>query len=118
MYKLAAVSKTDHIFPQYLNTPAGMLQEYHNLGRSHETFDSAPLLIGTCMDFRININIPANFAFVIRTGGANMRQSEFNISFAFAIGSVKHMALIGHSDCRMAELHRDREPFINGLVEE
>ncbi|MBL7110499.1 MAG: carbonic anhydrase [Bacteroidales bacterium] len=117
MNRLAAVTSTDHIFPQYLNTPVGMLLEYHNLGRPHETFDSAQLLIGTCMDFRININMPANFAFVIRTGGANMQFSDFYISFAFATGSLKHMALIGHNDCRMTDLQSKRELFITGLAE-
>jgi carbonic anhydrase len=116
MNRLASVAKRDDIFPQYLDTPTGMLLEYHNLGRLHNTYDSAQLLIGTCIDSRININMPARFSFVIRAGGANMRFSEFFISFALATASIRHFALIGHNNCLMRDLKSQKDPFIRGLI--
>lgn len=101
---------------RYRKTPIGLLLEYHNLGRSFERYERAQLLIGMCMDNRKHMTIPDNFAFIIRAGGANMRYSEFKLSFAIAIGGVHHMALIGHTHCGMTNLVSRREDFIRGLV--
>lgn len=101
---------------RYRKTPVGALLEYHNLGRSFDRYESAQLLIGMCMDNRKHMTIPDNFAFIIRAGGANMRYSEFKLSFAIAIGGVRHMALIGHTHCGMTNLISRREDFIRGLV--
>jgi len=100
-----------------MGTPPGLLLEYHNLGRPHETYDSARLLIGMCMDNRKHLRMPDNFAFIIRTGGANLRFSEFKVSYAIAVGKVNHIALIGHSQCGMVNLHARKDLFINGLVQ-
>ena len=69
------------------------------------------------MDYRIDLHIPGNFAFIIRTGGANMRNNEFYLSFALAIGELKHIALIGHNNCAMADIQSVRDRFITGLTE-
>lgn len=101
----------------YRNTPIGLLAEYHNLAREHDiAYDRAQLLIGMCMDHRKKMRIPDNFSYIIRTGGANLRYSEFKVSFAIAIGGVRHIALIAHSNCGMVNLAAKREMFINGLV--
>ncbi|HEM48734.1 MAG TPA: carbonic anhydrase, partial [Caldithrix sp.] len=86
MNRLAPVSDIDDIFPIYQNTPIGRLLEYHNLDRPDDKYDTAELLIGMCMDHRKKLNIPDNFAYIIRSGGANLRYSEFKISYAIAIG--------------------------------
>ena len=39
-----------------------------------------------CMDNRKHLHIPDNFAFIIRSGGANLRYSEFKVSYAIAVG--------------------------------
>ena len=46
------------------------------------------LLVGMCMDNRRHVYIPDNFAFIIRSGGANLRCSEFKVSYAIAVGQV------------------------------
>lgn len=69
------------------------------------------------MDNRKYLHIPDNFAFIIRTGGANLRYSEFKVSYAIAVGQVKHIALIGHNNCGMVNLISRKENFIQGLVE-
>jgi carbonic anhydrase len=117
MNRLVAVSQADQIFPQYSGTPVGKLLEYHNLGKPHDTYTSAELLIGMCMDNRKHLHIPDNFAFIIRAGGGNLRYSEFKVSFAIAVGGVQAIALIGHTNCGMVNLHSRKEQFVNGLVE-
>ena len=70
------------ILPDYQQTPIGLLLEYHNLSRPFEVCDSASLLVGMCMDNRKHLRIPDNFSFIIRSGGANLRYSEFKVSYA------------------------------------
>lgn len=115
--KLIPVNKKDDILPEYRDTPIGLLLEYHNLGKYQETYESAKLLVGMCMDNRKHLNIPDNFSFIIRSGGANLRYSEFKVSFAIAVGKVKHIALIGHNNCGMVNLVSRKDEFISGLVE-
>ena len=117
MNELLAVRSTEDILPQYRETPIGRLLEYHNLDRPYEVYGKAELLVGMCIDNRKHLHIPDNFSFIIRAGGANMQYSEFKISFAIAVGQVKHMALIGHNNCGMVNLVSRKEEFINGLIE-
>lgn len=117
MNRLIAVTTARDIPETYRQTPIGLLLEYHNLGREHEMYDSARLLIGMCMDNRKQLRIPNNFSFIIRAGGANLRYSEFKVSFAIAVGGVTHIALIGHNHCGMVNLVSRREQFIEGLME-
>lgn len=117
MNRLIDISKPENIFPEYRDTPIGLLLEYHNLNRSLDSYSQAKLLIGMCMDNRKHLRIPDNFAFIIRAGGANLRYSEFKVSYAIAVGNVQHIALIGHNNCGMVNLVSRKEQFINGLVE-
>lgn len=104
------------IFLEYRQTPIGLLLEFHNLNRPLDTYTQAQLLIGMCMDNRNHLRIPDNFAFIIRTGGANLRYSEFKVSYAIAVGNIQHIALIGHNNCGMVNLISRKNEFINGLV--
>ena len=117
MKRLLAINTKEDIPEEYRGTPIGKLLEYHNLDRPQTPYEKAELLVGMCMDNRKHLHMPDNFAFIIRTGGANMRYSEFKVSFAIAIGHVKHMALIGHTQCGMVNLISRKQEFINGLVE-
>src|SRR5215510_13496230 len=117
MYRLVSISSKEDIFPELRDTPIGLLLEYHNLKREYEAYAQAELLIGMCMDNRKHLHIPDNFAFIIRAGGANLRYSEFKVSYAIAVGGVKSIALIGHNQCGMVNLVARREMFIKGLVE-
>ncbi|RIK28663.1 MAG: carbonic anhydrase [Anaerolineae bacterium] len=117
MFRLVAVNSTDDIFTDYRATPVGLLLEYNNLNREYETYTQAQMLIGMCMDHRKHLHIPDNFAYIIRAGGANLRYSEFKVSYAIAVGGVKCIVLIGHNQCGMVNLMARRDTFINGLVE-
>lgn len=117
MDRLIPILIAEDILPEYRNTPIGLLLEYHNLNKQFDTHINARLLIGMCMDNRKHLHMPDNFAYIIRTGGANLKFSEFKVSYAIAIGQVKHIALIGHNNCGMVNLNSRKEIFINGLVE-
>lgn len=117
MENLVAVTKLDDIFNEYRDTPVGLLLEYHNLDRQFENYDSAQLLIGTCMDNRISLKTPNKYAYIIRTGGGNIKHNEFHISYAIAVGQVEYIALIGHNMCGMSNLAERKDKFVNGLVD-
>lgn len=116
MKNILAVSKPSDIPKIYRDTPIGLLLAYQNLGLSHQTYSKAELLIGMCMDNRKLLRVPDNFAFVLRTGGANLRYSEFKVSYAIAVGGVRHVALIGHNHCGMVNLEARKDIFVKGLV--
>jgi carbonic anhydrase len=117
MNRLIPVNSKEDILPDYRNTPIGLLLEYHNLHRPFDTVETAQLLVGMCMDNRKHLIMPDNFAYIIRSGGANLRYSEFKVSYAIAVGGVSHIALIGHNQCGMVNLVARKELFISGLVE-
>ena len=117
MNRLLEISTESDILPEYRGTPIGLLLEYHNLNRPYESYANAQLLIGMCMDNRKHLHIPDNFAFIIRAGGANLRYSEFKVSYAIAVGNVRSIALVGHNQCGMVDLISRKDQFIRGLVE-
>jgi carbonic anhydrase len=117
MAMLIAVEKAGDVLPQYQTTPVSELLEFHNLGRVFESYDRARLLIGMCIDNRKQLRLPGNFAFIIRTGGANLRYSEFKISYCIAIGGVKCVVLIAHSLCGMVNVFSQKDLFVQGMVE-
>ncbi|MDD3359942.1 MAG: carbonic anhydrase, partial [Parabacteroides sp.] len=111
------ITASEDIFPEYQNTPVGLLLEYHNLDREFDTYIQAQLLVGMCMDHRKHLHIPDNFAFIIRSGGANLRYSEFKVSYAIAVGNVRYIVIIAHNNCGMVNLFARKNQFIDGLVE-
>ncbi|TRZ66668.1 carbonic anhydrase [bacterium] len=117
MNRLLTISTESDILPEYRNTPIGLLFEYHNLNLPLKFYDKAQILIGMCMDNRKHLLIPDNFAFIIRAGGANLRYSEFKVSYAISVGQVRHIALIGHNNCGMVNLLSRKGVFIQGMVD-
>ncbi len=117
MSKFIDIKSVGDIPEIYRNTPLGLLLEYHNLNRTFDSYASAQLLIGMCMDNRKYIHIPENFSFIIRSGGANLRTSIFKISYAISVGGIRHIALIGHDQCGMVNLMSKKEQFIQGMID-
>jgi len=117
MQRLLEVSTLEDIPADYRDSPVGLLLEYHNLDRPPSAYSSAMLLIAMCMDHRKHLRLPDNFAYIIRSGGANLRFSGFKVSYAIAVGGVSAIALIGHTNCGMVNLISRREAFIQGLVD-
>jgi carbonic anhydrase len=114
--RLIPFERPEDIPVEYKNTPLSLLLEFHNLKKPFTDYKKAEMLIGMCMDNRKYLRIPDNFAFIIRTGGANLRYSEFKVSYAVAVGEVKHIALIGHNNCGMVNLVERKQLFVDGLV--
>lgn len=117
MERLIKVLSDEDISLKYKGTPIEKLLKYHNLGYSFDEYEKAELLIGMCMDNRKQLKIPNNFSYIIRSGGGNLRYSEFKVSYAIAVGGVKTIALTGHNNCGMVNLMSKKEKFIKGLVE-
>ena len=117
MSELLSVNCSDDILPAYRNTPVSDLLAYHNLRVPHRNYSRAELLIGMCMDNRIMLRIPDNFAYVLRAGGANLQRIEFKVSYAVAAGGIRTICLIAHDQCGMVGLRARRDDFVNGLVE-
>ncbi|MBF0253151.1 MAG: carbonic anhydrase [Candidatus Omnitrophica bacterium] len=117
MERLISIKSVDDIPARHRRTPIGRLLEYHNLKKKVSHYDEPQLLIGMCMDNRKRLRIPDRFAFILRTGGANLSHHEFKVSYAIAVGNIRHVVLIGHTNCSMVDLHLRREQFILGLVE-
>ena len=117
MNRLISIQHERDIPSRYRETPIGMLLQYHNLDRPFEVYQRAQLLVGMCMDHRKHLHIPDNFSYIIRSGGANLRYSEFKVSYAIAVGGVQHIALIGHTNCGMVNLIARREQFVQGMID-
>ena len=117
MNRLVEVTSREDIFPELRDSPIGKLLEYNNLGRPFDVYKQAELLIGMCMDNRKHLRIPDNFAYILRAGGANLRPSEFKVSYAIAVGGVRAIAIIGHTNCGMVNIMSRSHLFIEGLVE-
>lgn len=115
-YSLLPVDCEGDIPGEYRGTPVGLLLEYHNLKRKFDVYSQACLLVGMCMDNRKSLHVPDNFAYVIRAGGGNLRDSEFPVSYAIAVGKVRHIVLIAHNHCGMVNLVSKKDQFIEGLV--
>ncbi|HBF35820.1 MAG TPA: carbonic anhydrase [Firmicutes bacterium] len=117
MDRLMPVNKIEDIPEKYANTPVKLLLEYQNFNRKNDNYQKAQLLIAMCMDHRKYLRIPPNFAYMIRTGGGNLRFCDFFISYAISIGKISAIVLIAHNDCGMANLFSVQEQFVEGLVQ-
>lgn len=113
---LKSINKEEDIPKSIFNTPLGDLLKFHNIENKSSEYKNPELIIVTCMDYRIGLNIPKKFAYIIRTAGARILESEFKISFASALANIKHVAIIGHTLCGMANLSSKKETFIKGMT--
>lgn len=114
--RLKAVSSPADIPAAMRRTPFAELLRYHNLGEPFKAHGTARLLACMCMDNRKQLRVPDNFAFILRTGGGNIRYSEFKLSFAIGIGGVRHIVMIAHDNCGMSNLISKRGAFVKGLM--
>ncbi len=112
---LRGVEREADIFEPYRGTPISTWLRYHNLGEGPHSYDSPQLLIVTCMDYRIELHVPKRFAYILRLAGANIRHREFDLACVLAFAGIRHVCLVGHTDCAMESLNEKREDFISGL---
>lgn len=70
-----------HLIPkEYKQTPIEALIKYQNFKAPFKNYNNAQMLAIMCMDNRKQLTVPQNFTYIIRTGGANIRNNEFQIS--------------------------------------
>jgi carbonic anhydrase len=116
-FELRPVTRLEEILPRYRNTPIEMMLRYHNLGEPCPPSGGTPvMLVSMCMDHRKELHVPNEFAYVLRSAGGNLRDSEFEVSYAVAVGGVSTIALLAHTDCGMAHVSAKAERFVDGLV--
>lgn len=101
----------------YCNTPIARILLSHNRCLDPEQYDRAEVLVLMCMDNRQALRLPKKFAFIVRNGGATRNGVSFSLSFTVAVGGIRHIAVIGHSDCMMVDLESRRMDFVRGLSE-
>ena len=109
------ILKKEEVPQAYRNTPIELLLAYNNLGKEFDECAQAKLIIGTCIDNRICFRIPDNFAYIFRQAGANMQQCDFSISYVMAVGSIRHVALIGHTDCKMVDISAQENAYVENI---
>ncbi len=112
---LRRVEGNTDILVRYQGTPIADWLRYHNLGEGPHIYDSPQLLIITCMDYRIHLHVPKNFAYVLRLAGANLRHQAFDLACVLAFAGIRHVCVVGHTDCAMESLNTRREDFASGL---
>ena len=105
-----------NILPVYQHTPVADLLRIHNLDCPRRIYTRPVLLIVTCMDYRIQLRLPDKFAFVLRLAGANLYQREFDLACALALADLRHVCIIGHTQCAMVDLPTQKAAFTAGLV--
>jgi carbonic anhydrase len=100
------------------DTPISALLQSHNLGLMDvKNSAAAELVVGMCIDFRKSLRMPKELAFTIRREGANMDGAEFSVALAISKG-IRHMALIAHNQCAMANTASQRDDFISTLCQQ
>lgn len=114
--RLKAVNSLSDIPKALRGTPVGELLRYHNLGEPFRNYDRARLLVCMCMDNRKQLRLPDNFAYILRTGGGNIRHGEFKMSYAIGVGGVRCAVMIAHDNCGMANLFSKKETFVKGMM--
>lgn len=117
MDPLIIINSPSDIPAKYRGTPIDLLVQYQNHLKPHAPCTTAQILVGMCMDNRKALNVPDNFAYILRAGGANMRASGFKISYAISVGGVRHIAIAGHNQCGMVNVMARKDAFIKGLIE-
>lgn len=115
-HTLVPVTSPEDVLAAYRGTEIEDFLLAHNLNRPIATSGSATSLIMTCMDPRIDLHLPVNFAFVVRTAGAATEPVLSNIAFAVAMAGVTSISVMGHTDCAMTRVNDAKDAFAQTLT--
>jgi carbonic anhydrase len=116
--KEIAINHAQDLPSNLQNTPIQDLFEFHNNSKeSAQDYTAAKMAIVMCMDNRKKLNIPNNFAYIVRSPGARIKGNEFGLSFAIGAAKVQHIAMIAHTDCGMVNLPKKKEATLEGFQE-
>ena len=112
---LKRVAGGSDILELYRGTPIADWLCYHSLWQGPHSYESPKLLIVTCMDYRVHLYVPEKFAYVLRLAGANLRHREFDLACVLAFAGIRHVCVVGHTDCAMESLKDKKADFTSGL---
>ncbi|MDW7649862.1 MAG: carbonic anhydrase [Bacillota bacterium] len=114
--KIISLENVSDLPVEFVDTPIEQVVRYHNFNEPFSEHIQPEILIGKCMDYRVVLRLPPRFAYKLRTGGCNLGHHDFHVAYAVAVGGVKAVALIGHTDCGMVSLEEKREKFVRGFM--
>ncbi len=100
--RLVAIQSQEDIPASLRQTPIEELIRCQNFFEASDRMDHVNLIVGMCIDYRKQIHLPKNCAYVIRSPGANMQDMEFSIALGLSAG-IEYMALIVHNKCLMSD---------------
>lgn len=113
---LIEINSIDQIPVIIRGTPVEELIKCQNFYEaSTENPKQVDLIVGTCTEYRRQLHLPKNCAFVIQNAGASMYEMEFSIAMALSTG-IRHMALIVHSNCIVSSPYLKKEHFVQTLT--
>ena len=115
-YRLKPILSENDIPEKLIGSPFADLLSYHNFSKPFKNYERAELAVVMCMDNRKQLKIPNRFSYILRTAGARITGNEFMLSFAIGFGDIKHVVLIGHTNCGMVNLSSKKEQIIEGLI--
>jgi carbonic anhydrase len=116
--RLIDVRSESDVPEAYRGTPIWHLLAAQNLGSVFPVGPTPSLLIATCIDSRVRLELPPGAAFELRDAGVNLNMhSFFQIAFAVSVVGVKHIAVVGHDDCAMTTLASSESAFVEGMAE-
>ena len=114
--RIDPVETRSQILPAYRGTAIGQLLATHNLGHEVPRDAHGELLIITCMDHRVSIEVPPYFAYQLRTAGASPRPIISNVAYAVAVDNVRAICVIGHTDCTMCTVNEQTDELTETLI--
>jgi carbonic anhydrase len=74
-------------------------------------------LIATCLEQQVALQVPAGFAISLHTAAASLKRDPFKVSWAIGVAGVAAIAVIGHDECGLTDLHSHREQFVARMIE-
>lgn len=118
--RLVELNSASDLLPELAGTAVADLLLWQNLPALRSsmplTTGHARLLVSMCMDHRADLVIPNEFAYILRSAGGTLRDSDFEVEYAIAVGGVTEIALLAHTDCGMVGVRGKRTKFVHGLV--
>jgi carbonic anhydrase len=115
--RLLEIAEEKDIPKEWQGTPIESLILAHNFQKPITEVGKPKLLIAACIEFRYSLPVPRMYAYVIRRASGRLVGSEFSLAYVFAQG-VKHIALIGHNDCGMTQVHANTPAMIEALIKQ
>lgn len=115
--RLVEIVSSADIPPRWRGTPIEQFIQAQNLGYPLHPQPRPQVLIVTCMEYRYSMPVPSNYAYIIRTPGGRLLNSELAVGYVLSRG-VTNILLIAHNDCGMTHLVEHCAEITDALVDQ